>query len=352
MFADLFRGTLYVAAAASVAAWSTASLALDEVVRRSGESARGNVTAVSKTEVKVEAVGRSEVVPASDIAAIRWDGEPPQLNLTRSRETNGDLDFALKSYRDLLGEVGDKPNIKADLEFSIARTLAKQAIGNPAQKDAAVKPLEAYLSAHPDFYRYYDALSWLGRVNTAAGDAPAAKSAYDRLAQAPLPELQMAAENAVGRIDLDQGDLTAALTAFEAIIAKSGDTPATARERFRGQLGKAAVLQRQNKPDAALAVLTEVIDKAAPTDTAVQAEAFLRKGDSLQGLGRDKDALLAYLHVDVLFPTEAEAHAEALYHLTQLWNAVGRADRSADARRKLTEQYGGTAWAKKLTGPA
>ncbi|HEX6984046.1 MAG TPA: tetratricopeptide repeat protein [Planctomycetaceae bacterium] len=339
----------FILALVSVACVSSPAFGIDEVVRQSGGSVRGTITSTSKTELSVEAAGQTTAVPVTDVAAVRWDGEPPQLNLTRTREANGDLEFALGSYRELLGQVpADKRDLRTDLQFLIARTLARQAVADPGKKDTALKALNDYVSAHGDSFRFYEALQWVGRVHAAAGEADAAKAAYARVAEAPLPELKMAAQNAVARIKLDQGDLAGALADFDAVLSQQADSPAASSQRFSAELGKAVVLQRQGNHDEALKTLDEVIARASPDDAAVQAEAFLRKGDSLQATGNDKDALLAYLHVDILFPGESGPHAEALYHLAKLWATAGKPDRSAEARRKLTEQYPASEWASKL----
>lgn len=324
--------------------------AVDEVVRQSEKnSVRGTIKSATKTEVTVEAAGRSTAVPVIDVANVRWDGEPPQLNLTRTREANGDLEFALKSYRELLGQVpAEKKDLKTDVEFLIARTLARQAVADPSKKDAAVKALDGFLAAHGDFYRYYESLQWLGRVHAAAGEFDAAKAAYARVAEAPLPELKMAARNAAARVKLGQDDLAGALADFDAVLAQQAEGPAASSQRFTAQLGKAVVLQRQGSHDEALKTLDQVIQDASPDDAAVQAEAFLHKGNSLEAQGKDKAALEAFLFVDTLWPGESGPHAEALFHLTKLWATVGKAERSAEARRKLTEQYPATEWAKKL----
>ncbi len=326
------------------------AVALDEVIRTGGQpSIRGNVTKIDKAEITLEAAGKATTVPATDVAAVRWEGEPPQLNLTRSREANGDLAYAAKSYTELLGQLpADKPNLRTDVDFLIARTAAKQALSDPAQQAAAITSLDGFVKAHPDFFRHYEALQWLGRVQAASGDYAAAQATFGQLAAAPLPELKLAAQNAIGRIKLKQDDLPGALADFDAVAAAAADTPGAKREQFAARLGTATVLQRQSKHDEAIKTLDGVIADAAADDSAVQAEAFLRQGDSLQAEGKDKDALLSYLHVDLLFPGESQAHAEALYHLAKLWSAVGDADRSADARRRLTERYAGSEWAKKL----
>ena len=344
----MLRRHLFLAAAL-LPAFVAPAYAIDEVVRQSEGSVRGTIKNVTSTEVTLEAVGQSTAVPVTDIAAVRWDGEPPQLNITRTRESNGDLEFALQSYREIMGQAdASQNNLKTDLEFLIARTLARQAIADPSKKDPAIKALNEFVSSHSDFFRYYDALQWLGRVEAATGNFEAAKTAYGRVATAPLPALKMAAQNSLARVKLKQDDLAGALADFDAVLAQQGNDAATSRQHFSAKLGRAIVLQRQGKQEDALKSLDEVIQQASPDDTAVQAEAFARRGESLEASGKEKDALLSYLHVDILVPGEPEPHAEALYHLTQLWAAAGQAERSADARRRLTEEYPESEWAKKL----
>ena len=60
-----------------------------------------------------------------------------------------------------------------------------------------------------------------------------------------------------------------------------------------------------------------------------------------------KAALLAYLHVDVLYFNYPNYHAESLYHLSKLWEQIGKRDRAKEAKDKLTTRYKGSSWANK-----
>lgn len=326
------------------------AFAVDEVVlRSSGESVKGTIKSVSKTEIVFDRAGQTVKVPVTDIAQIRWDGEPAELNITRTRESNGDYKEALKSYEILMSQVNaNKANLRTDIEFLIARTQARQALTDPAKAKVAIASLENFVVSHPNSIRYFAALQWLGRVNLAAKQFEAAMAAYQKLAAAPVAELKMAARNEIGRAKLRQGKLDEAMKEFNGVLSSGGEGPAARRERFSALLGKALVLQANDKHEEALKVLDEVIAKSDPDDATVQADAFVRKGASLETLGQQQAALLAFLHVDILFPGQPEAHAEALYHLTKLWDAVGKAERSAAARRKLTDDYSQSQWAKKL----
>jgi len=61
--------------------------------------------------------------------------------------------------------------------------------------------------------------------------------------------------------------------------------------------------------------------------------------------GKNKDALQAFLHTDILFYADSESHAEALYHLSKLWATEEKPDRATAARTTLRERYSGSVWA-------
>ncbi len=73
----------------------------------------------------------------------------------------------------------------------------------------------------------------------------------------------------------------------------------------------------------------------------------MRRGDCYTALKQDNLAVLAYLRTDLLFFSDADAHAEALYQLSKLWPKIGEPARAADARSRLVAQYSGSAWANK-----
>ena len=61
-----------------------------------------------------------------------------------------------------------------------------------------------------------------------------------------------------------------------------------------------------------------------------------------------KPALMAYLHVDVLYAGEPAQHAEALLRLSELWGPSGHEDRAVEASTRLAERYPNSQWAKKI----
>ena len=66
-------------------------------------------------------------------------------------------------------------------------------------------------------------------------------------------------------------------------------------------------------------MIEQMIQDTDPEQKELQARAYNALGDCYERAGRTKDALLAFLHVDVLYSTVPDAHAEALSHLVKLW---------------------------------
>jgi tetratricopeptide (TPR) repeat protein len=90
-----------------------------------------------------------------------------------------------------------------------------------------------------------------------------------------------------------------------------------------------------------------MIQENDSTDSQLFAALYNAQGEALQKEQKWEQAVLAYLHSDLLFSNNPETHAEALYHLSQLWAKLGEPQRAAEAKEKLTTLYAGSAWAKK-----
>lgn len=330
--------------------------ALDTVTRRSTDRrVAGEVTAVSRTEVTVTPkAGVATTVPANDIEQIEWDSAPAALGLARAKEASGQYALAIADYQKALTEVpAGRNHMRADVEYGIASSSGKLALVDDEQRESAISRLRAFIDGHPDHYRYYDALLLLGQTLLVSEDFAGAQAAYQQVNDAPWTDYQMAAGIALGKTALARGDVDTARTAFDRVAQAAPTTPAETARRFEALLGQAACLQQEQKYAEAANILDEIIRESAPQDTRLQAEAYLRQGDSFAALGgKTKQALMAYLHVDVIpsLAAHKDLHAEALYRLSQLWPQYGRPERSDQAAARLQSLYPHSPWTKKLSG--
>jgi tetratricopeptide (TPR) repeat protein len=346
---------VFALAAAMLMALVTSPAVSADTVHIRGENAplQGEITTVSKTELILKPRSKSkppQTIPANEIERVRWHSEPAALNLQRNNEQAGRLQYALDGLIKLSKDARiASTNMRADLAFLIARITAKLALADETRLDEAISTLEAYRDAHPNHFRYFPALKLLSQLYVAKKDYRNAELIHEQLAAAPWPEFRLAARNFAAQAQLARGDVDGALATFDAIIEETGNQDPGNIFRLQAMLGRAGCLQQSEQHAQALKVLTELIQAASTEQTKLQAEAYLRQGDSLRLLGRSKEAVLAYLHVDLLFVGEKELHAESLYRLAKLWPRVGRPDRAAEASGKLQETYSGGRWAKKLS---
>ncbi len=317
----------------------------DYVHRKSdGKPLAGEIESVTRDQVVIKPkIGEAITVPTSDIAYIRWDGEPRELITARASEQQGRLDRALESYKDIATSTSISAKSKSDVLYFISRVNARQALADPAKLGDAISTMENYRKNNPTSYHFYEATSLLGQMYMAKKDWDNAARVFQDLQAAGSDELKALGRTAQAKLLVEKGDLPGAIKAYDAILATNPDGSA----RYDAMLGKANCLRLQKQYQPAIQILNNVIDGVSPDDTSIQAEAYVRQGNCFQGLGKKKEALLAYLHVDVLYSKETALHAEALHHLAGLWPVIGKADRASDARRRLKELYPNSDWASK-----
>jgi hypothetical protein len=339
-------------AVAAILAAVTPAWAADIVNRKSGGRAAGKITGGTKTEITVKpTTGEAVSVPVNDIASIEWDDATAELKLALSDENGGRFDSALTRLKKSKADSASAGDLlKTEFEFLAARITARQALGDPSKRDEALKLLQAFLKSGANHPRYYEAVSYLGQVQLAAKDFAGARASYDLLNQAAFSDFKLAGQIANGRILMGEDKPAEAAQAFDQAIAAAGDSAADKARRYEAMLGKARALIAQSKHEDALKDLDEVTSKAPADDTVVQAEAYVLQGNALQALSRNKEAVLAYLHVDILFPRESGYHAESLYHMARLWKTVQSPERGLEAEAKLQKDYPNSDWTKKLSG--
>ncbi|MFM9966215.1 MAG: tetratricopeptide repeat protein [Planctomycetaceae bacterium] len=322
--------------------------AIDIVTQKStNKQILGEISSANKTEVTIKPKTSDAVkIPANDIAAIKWEGEPAKLNIAKGDEERGNFEKALDTYTEAQKEASGK--LKTYLDFLIARTMAKRALEEGANFDEAVKKMEAYLKANPDHVGFYESQSFLGQLYSAKGDYPKAQAAFEGLGKAPWKDFQIAAKVAVGRMQLKQNNIDGANKTFEEASSGTAETDAEKARRAEAQVGKAACLVKQSKHEDALKLIDEVIKATSTEEAGTMSFAYVLQGDCYQAQNKMKDAALAYLHVPILFPKEKAAHAEALYHLAKISAQIGQPDRAAEAKEILLESFPNSEWAKKL----
>lgn len=350
----LTRQNRWLTAILIAATMTATTRAADFIKRKAAPQVGGTITGATKTEVAVKpSTGEPITVPANEVASVDWDDAPRDMNLAKGDENNGRFSAALDKLAKVLEEVKSENDLlRTDVEFLIARVTARAALTDDERLDEAIAKLTGFLKSNSNSFRYYDAQQWLGQVYLAKQDFASARATFEQLAEAPWSDYQLLGKVNLGRVLMGELKNEEAAQAFDAAIAAAGSSSAEQSRKFEAMVGKARCLIALNKQPEALGVLTEVVDKGSPDDTALMAEAYVLQGNCLEAEEKAKEAVLAYLHVDVLFARESAYHAEALYHLSKLWKTVQHPDRAAEAAGKLEALYPKSDWTQKLGATA
>jgi tetratricopeptide (TPR) repeat protein len=322
---------------------------MDQVFLSKGAPARGtiNTDGMTRDKVTIDTMGGQRDIQVNDIVRITFAGEPTELVAGRNNVLQKNYNQALIDLKKLDGQKIDRAFIKQDIEFYKAVCLTRAALGEGGDKSAASRAMLAFVGAAQQNYHFYEAAEALGDLAMASGKWADAAKYYGPtgLAGAPWADYQMRANNATGRAMIGEKQFPQALEKFKAVASSDLSTPEAARQKLLAAVGTAICQAETGQVDEAVAALKSLIDKNDPQDAVLFARAYNALGRCYLKQNKPKDAVLALLHTDLLFYADADAHAEALYHLSKLWTDINKSDRALAARNTLRERYAGSIWA-------
>ena len=290
----------------------------------------------------------SRTVAVNQIKSIAFDGEPAELAQARVSVGNGAFAKAIALLDKIDAGKLKRDFIKQDVEFYQAYAAAKLALGGEGEIVDVGRKLNTFSKSYPNNYHYLETSELMGDLLMASGRFENAQKQYAELAKAPWPDYKMRSAVAAGRSLQAQSKHAEAIQQFDAALAIADDSADAQHQKQAATLGKAVSLAETDKLNEAVAVIEKVIESADPNQKELHARAYNALGTCYEKGKKDKDALLAFLHVDVLYSTVPEAHAEALSHLVPLWKAVGQEERSREARELLQQKYAASRWAKQV----
>ena len=326
--------------------------AVDRVIRIGGGEDAGEVTAMDSNTVTLKSRTRGESsIPTNEIDYIDFDAAPPTLGAGRSAVDAGNLERAIDALGKAKTATPDNENVLKEIDYLLAVAALQEAGRDEAKRAAAIEQMQSASDGLRKHYRYYPALLKLAEAQAAAGQYPQAKATYKIAGDTPHKNIKLAADVGRGRAELAGNNTADAETLFRGVVAQAGDTPGEKSQKLAAQLGLARVQLSKQQYDEAIAALDAVIRDSTIDDAAVQAEAYLRQGDAYAAKGgAAKNAILAYLHVDVVpaLAKESSIHAEALYRLSQMWPLVAKPDRASESAGRLQQLYPASEWATKL----
>jgi tetratricopeptide (TPR) repeat protein len=325
--------------------------AADRVNLVGGTSVAGKIVSVSPVGVDVENNdGDTQKVAIETVREVQFGAEPQSLKNARAMLLRGRGADA----RDEVGKIeadeldGAEPLVLAEVDFVKAAATAQAVLDAGGDLAAAGKAVADYLAKHPKSHHFFQMQELLGDLRARAGKPAEALAAYQQLDAGP-PALKVRAASAKAAMLVAQGKPDEALAEYDAAIKLAGNEKASQPQKRSAELGKARCLSLQGKHDAAVEMTVQIVKDSSPEEKELLARAYNVLGTAYRAMGgREQDALIQFLTVDLVYNTLPESHAEALFNLGELWDKGSNPERAREARQNLKAAYPASPWAAKL----
>jgi tetratricopeptide (TPR) repeat protein len=340
-----FHIVIAVVAACGLASESVAQQPLDRVHRHNGVDS-GQVTATTALGLTLSKGGVESSIAAEDIESVAYGGEPPELAAARKAFQAGRLQDALDSLAKIPAQADRREEITADMQFYAMLAKSELALAGQGDADGSIADVRTFMAQHRQSFHVPAAIELLGDLLSATGQHDAARSEYAKLAKAKTPYYVLRSALLVGRGWQAEGDHVKALEEFEKVIGAAETGELIDPLKLAATLDRAVSQAASGKGEESTAAIGEIIAKASPEDSKLLARAYNALGDCYLAARDQRGALYSFLHVDLLYNTEPEAHAKALHELVPLWRAARHADRSQEAAEELAKKYPTSRWAR------
>jgi tetratricopeptide (TPR) repeat protein len=326
------------------ASTTNAQTDVDRVQRRNGIDS-GTITASTALGVTISKGGVTSKIPAEEIRSIQFAGEPPELNAARTQLDRGRFDLAKERLEKVDPLKITRDEIKQELDYALAFCEANLALAGKADRKAAAVQVGAFLAAHRNSFHVPEAIALHGDLYLAAGDFSSASKKYETLAKAPTPYFKAQSAFLIGELLQEQSKYADSLPQFDAALKAAGTSAIGSEIRRAATFGRAVSLAATDKLGDGVGIVNQIIKRTAPDDIAALAQSYNALGDCYRAAGDLRAARNAYLHVDLLFNSATQEHAESLYRLTNLWKELRQPTRAQDAQQRLTDDYSLSSWA-------
>lgn len=329
---------------------STAQAQFDQIFGSQGTPTRGAIIEMNRLEVTIESSGRKKTFPIGEIKKLTLLDDPDELTRGRDAAEAGRYEDAFSELQNVSVGADAREIVKQDIAFyrGFARgKLALQGTGDPA---AALNEMKAFVSSNPQSFHYFDAAELVGDLAVAQDDLALAETSYGLLVkeeEAPA-EQKMRGAVLVAKAQLAQKKFDEAKENYRKVAEAGYSSPDADRQKLLAKVGVALCQAKTGEAKQAITALNAIIKNNDPRDMELFGRAYNALGACHIAENQTQDALLAYLHTDLMFFGDRDAHAEALYHLAELWSKANQSDRAVKARGTLKQRYAGSRWAGML----
>ena len=310
---------------------------------------RGKVLSTSAFKVTVDDDGTNKEVAVSEINKISYAGEPRALGRARGHLENERFDDCLESIK----KIEDPPSSKfmqQEIQYLEAFASGKKALrGDPVLTTKVAEQIVGnFVKSNSDSYRLVPTVELYAQLLMANGKMQQAQKEFNKLTKSQWPTYERRGHFFEGETLIHQDNLAGASKSYQTLASLSDNSIEARQYKLLADCQLAKISAMQGKVEPAIATLEKIIQVENADNTQLFACAYNALGTCYLKTGDIKKACRSFLHTELLFSTESDAHAEALYNLTKIWPQLKKTDRANQARELLVSRYRNTIWASKL----
>lgn len=310
---------------------------------RSAKRVTGRITAMTSNGVTVNGAE----VPASKVQKVTFGKEPLEVGKARDQMESGRFSDAIAELAKIRANVD--ANVKQEIGFIRAYSTAQLSLrGGSILPKTAGTEVRNFISGNPNSFHLIPAKDQFARLAFAAGAPKVAAGEFKKLQSSNWLEYKLKGYFHEGQMRILLGDLGAATKSFKAISGVQSNDNLAQTYKLLAKCELAKINGLQGNADAAQKAIEAIIKEENSDNKKLFAHLYNALGAVHQKAGRLKEAAHAYLHTELLFASETEAHAEAVYRLALIWPQLEDTDRANRARNILKERYRNSYWAKQL----
>ena len=305
----------------------------------------GKIISMTATAINLDRKDGPVDIPANEIIRIIFEGSPEGLTTAQRDMLHGEYEKAIEALKKETAE-DKRAEVADEIAFCRAYCTAQLALSGAENPVEAGKLVLAFITGSPNSFHYLKACELMGDIFVTLGKFADAQKYYAKLSQAPWPDYKIRALVALGRSYLAQDNAATADKSFDEALGIDAPGELAEVQRTAARIGKARCMVLTGKTELALRNLNEVLDRADEMSPEINAMAYNALGTALRKANKPKEAILAFLHVHLLYSVLPDLDAEAVANLEKLFTETHKPGHARDMQEILNEKYRNSRWAK------
>lgn len=316
----------------------------DTVFLNSGTPVRGEIKNMDAEQLTVDA----RTINVRDVKKINFNNEPRELRRAKESIESNQFEDAWSDIQKIDQPPRDEM-ILQEFEYAKAFVMGKLALsGGQVTTREAGTAIRNFVNTYPNSFRLYPIIDLYGQLLVNINRLDLAQVEFEKLAASNWPRYQLK-----GMFDLAQAQLLMenydkAKGNFDKLQRHELNTPTAQQYKLMAKCQLAKIDAFQGNVDNAIQAIETMIKSESADNKQLFALCYNALGICNLEKKELRGAAIAFLHTDLLFSTESDAHSEALYHLAKIWPQLEETDRANRARQTLNRSYANSFWKQKM----